>query len=135
MMEGQDTVIIGNVTMTVPMPPNGSQLVLTQYIYNADAQLDVHKRVDGMRAVADRQLQVAAVAILQAQRAAQTDHLKSVRDRFAELSGMVKSGKKLPTAHRNEFDNGQQSVDQILRNIATIEKNLAEAQEKVKLTG
>ena len=135
MMETQDTVIIGNVTMTIPMPPNGAQLVITQYIYNKDAENDVHRRVDGMRLVADRQLQCAAVSILQMQRKAQLGHLESVKARFAELGDTVKAGKKLPTAHKNEFDNGQQSINQILRNIAQIEEDLSEAQEKVKLTG
>lgn len=127
------TVIVGNYTLTVPMPPNGAQLVITGYVYNMDEENDVHKRIDQARRWVDRQLQQAAIGILESQRRAQLAQLGSVKAIYADLANQVKDGAKLKTQQKQQYEQGQATIDQILKNIDQIDADIADAKKKVEL--
>lgn len=131
--ETNETVITGNFTLTTPMPPNGASLVLTGYVYNKDAIDDVHRRVDQMQDVAARQLVRAGIGLLESQRKAQLANLASVKAIYQELVNQVKSGIKLKTQQKQQYDSGQATIDQILKNIDDIDRQMVEAQKKIAL--
>lgn len=133
MSETNETVITGNYTLTIPMPPNGAQLVLTGYVYNKDELSDVHKRIDDMQDVAQRQLTRAGIGLLESQRKSQLANLASVKAIYQDLVKQVQGGAKLKTQQKQQYDSGQATIDQILKNIDDIDRQIADAQKKVAL--
>ncbi len=133
MSKAEETFLIGNFALTIPMPPNGANLQLSGQIISTDDFGSLSKKIDLLREVGDRQLKVAALGTLVAQRKANMEQLESARAIFAEKVELQKKGRKLSQQERNIVQNGQSSIDQIVRNIESIEKNIADIKKETAL--
>lgn len=137
--EDGDAVIIGNFTLASPLVSGASPgaqaptISINGYVYNKDGIVDVHRRIDGMVEVMERQMKICAIKAAEGRRLAQMDHLESVRQIYGALVKVVEGGKKLHTAQKQQYDSGQSTIDATVKAIDKLDKEIAAMKEEVKL--
>lgn len=127
--------LVGNYALSIPMPPNGAQLQLSGQILSTHSFEDISRNIDLMQDVAQRQLTRQSIELMESQRKAQLAHLGSIQAIYGQLADQVKRGEKLKTTQKQQYDQGQTTIDQVLKNIKEIEQNIADAKKKIQLTG
>ena len=134
-----DAVIVGNFSLVTPLMVGGGpgaqspQLTITGYIYNKDGVQDVHARIDGMVEVIDRQMKVVAIKSAIARRAAQTEHLESVRQIYGSLAEQKAKGVNLKSQQKQQYEQGQTTIDQAVKAIKKLDAEIEAMQDEVKL--
>lgn len=131
-MEDNATVIVASFQLTKSLP-NQSQLIISGHFYNKDDPAAINARLDEWVDRAQRQMDRAAIDMLESQKRGQLDNLSRIKERYALLVDKVQAGKKLKTQEMNEHQNGQTSVDAALATIKKIDEGIAELTNKVAL--
>lgn len=126
----KDLIITGSFIIKKPLPNNG-EITIQGHLYDKDTAAKINVRLDELQDVAHRQHLRASLEFLDAQRKQHVAHLEQVRARYAELVDSVKGGRKLKTQQQPEYQHGQQTIDNCLKEIGKIEGLIAETKAKV----
>lgn len=126
---GQNEVIVGNFTFTIPMPNNASCNAMG-YIYLGDKPHEIHARMDLFVAALTRQQEKAEIPLLRAQIELYDKQIESVAKGRDDLEVLKKSGKKtLNSSQHAQLNNSdtlikqvQEEKDKGLARIAALEK-------------
>lgn len=125
------TVLSGSFDFTATLP-NQAQLALHGYIYANDTPAEINARVDRFQDVAQRTMLRAGLEGLRANRRALMVQLENQREWLAGMVEKKTAGAKLTSQEKQAVENGQNTIDGGAANIAKIDKDIADLEERLK---